>query len=180
MEEEWIPFLEATERTCRRLFLTDFSAKPLLRAACGTKRIRSRGEYEEAGRIVISGTTDLSQDPTVMKVGGYYYVRETYPAEIGLASLHAWIVSMEKDALPPVLVPLRVENRTADGAENQSASYSAIDFAVAELGDKLKGLSVERSDELIQTFLRNNGRLVPSVRTLARYRADKRAKISQR
>ncbi|RUV07451.1 hypothetical protein EOA79_04605 [Mesorhizobium sp. M1A.F.Ca.IN.020.03.2.1] len=101
MEQQvWVPFLEAVERACRRLFLTDFKAKPLLRAACDTSRIAARGRYEERGQIVFSGTADLSQDPTFLKVGSHYYVREIYPAEIDLTSLQAWIVSMESDRYP--------------------------------------------------------------------------------
>ncbi|RWK12185.1 hypothetical protein [Mesorhizobium sp.] len=161
--------------------MTDYKAKPLLRAACNIDRIHSRGKYEEAGRIVISGTADLSQDPTVMRVGGFFYVRETYPAEIELASLQAWIASMAQDTFPQWTMPLiEVEGKQADDGETQTALYSAIDYAYSELGDELKGLSVERSDTEIQEFLRTRGKLVPSTRTLARYRADKKAKIGQK
>lgn len=191
MTEEWVPFLEATERACRRLFLTDFNAKPLLRAACDTERIRSRGSYEEAGRIVISGTADLSQDPTVVKVGGYFYAKETYPAEIELTSLNAWIASMDRGAWHTAVSPDPAGNELASSryrvpldaqsiAENSSGSPSpkksssqreTIDRAIKELwgGHPPQGLTVERRDERIRQFAQANGLSVPSPRTIRRH-----------
>ncbi|RWX70502.1 hypothetical protein EN780_02990 [Mesorhizobium sp. M4B.F.Ca.ET.089.01.1.1] len=178
MKQEWIPFLEAVERARSRLFLTDFRAKPLLRAACGADRIQSRGQYDEAGRIVISGTTDLSNDPTLMKVGGFFYIKETYPAEIELSSLQAWIASMEADRFSSGLRPI-LNTPSPDDGENQTALYNAIDYAVSELGDELRGLSVARWEDAVRKFLSDRKKLVPSTKTLGRYRKDKRAKIGQ-
>jgi hypothetical protein len=100
MTEQWVPFLEAVKRIGWRLFMPDYEAKPLLRAACSSERVRGRGQYEEAGRVAFAYGDDADQDPALIRVGRIYYVREIYPAEIDLGSLQNWIASMEDDTTP--------------------------------------------------------------------------------
>ncbi len=65
------------------------------------------------------------------------------------------------------------EGEPTNGGEKQTAHYIAIDYAVSELGDALKGLSVARWEDTIRKFLGDRNRLVPSTKTLGRYRKDK-------
>lgn len=159
-----------------RLFLTDHKAKPLLRAACGTGRVAGRGHYEEKGDIVFSAGKDLSDDPTVMRMGGHYFVREAYPAEVDLTSLQSWVASMERDSslLASSWTALGTAEETED--KQMTASFEAIAYAISEMGDDLAGLSVARRTENIRKFLRDRKKLVPSEKTIQRFYS---AKIGQ-
>lgn len=186
--EIWIPFLEAIHRVTRRVYMPEFSAKPLLREVVRSGRIAGRGEYVEKGDVILVFESDraaLDISPEVIREGSLYFKRELYPGEVRLDDLEAWVGGLADERLVafslqrPLNSPLEKVDGSAESVSRQpsgrrnSAHREAIEFAVAKLGDQLAGLTVERRDKAIQDFLRSLGRTTPSEKTIQRHFREK-------
>jgi thioester reductase-like protein len=154
MADTWISFLEAVLRVGRSLYLTDRSAKPLLRSAVGTGQVRGRGEVQERGDALFGVRTEeeaAAVGPHT-RVGYLYYSLETYPSEIELRSLSAWIAGLEGRA-----------NGASPLSQSTTAILTPVQNAILEAykAELQEGLSastaVKVRDERIRARMRKMG-----------------------